>query len=138
MSTNVTQLVPMAHVPDVERSIRFYALLGFTVRNRLRHDGQTRWAWLDSGDAALMLAAADAPVDPAQQAILFYLYSRDVAGLRAHLLANGCFDGGPYCGAPGPDAGRCVVFEITHPGYMEKGELRVADPDGYCLLIGQT
>lgn len=137
MGTDVTQLVPMAHVPDVERSICFYALLGFAVRNRLRHGGQTRWAWLDSGNAALMLTAADAPVDPTQQAILFYLYSHDVAGLRAHLLAHGCSDGGDYCGLPGPNGGRSVVFNITYPDYMQHGELRVADPDGYCLLIGQ-
>lgn len=27
---------------------------------------------------------------------------------------------------------------ISHPFYMEKGEIRVADPDGYVLLIGQN
>ena len=30
-----------------------------------------------------------------------------------------------------------VVFEVYHPNHMKDGELRVADPDGYCLLVGQ-
>jgi len=28
--------------------------------------------------------------------------------------------------------------EISYPFYMEKGEIRTADPDGYVLLIGQN
>jgi hypothetical protein len=30
------------------------------------------------------------------------------------------------------------VSRITYPDYMPKGEIRVEDPDGYCLLIGQS
>jgi len=30
-----------------------------------------------------------------------------------------------------------VVFEVTRPHYMPEGEVRVVDPDGYGLLIGQ-
>jgi hypothetical protein len=30
-----------------------------------------------------------------------------------------------------------TVSEVTYPPYMPKGEVRVDDPDGYCLLIGQ-
>jgi len=37
---------------------------------------------------------------------------------------------------PMPDGVR--VSAITHPAYMPKGEVRVDDPDGYCLLIGQV
>ena len=32
---------------------------------------------------------------------------------------------------------RRVVFEVYHPNHMQGGELRVADLDGYCLLVGQ-
>jgi hypothetical protein len=31
-----------------------------------------------------------------------------------------------------------AVSEITHPAYMKEGELRLEDPDGYVLLVGQT
>jgi hypothetical protein len=30
------------------------------------------------------------------------------------------------------------VSAITYPQYMPKGEIRVEDPDGYVLLIGQA
>lgn len=133
----VNRLVPMVHVADPEGSIRFYELLGFRVDNRLSHAGRTFWAMLQSGAAQIMLALADGPVVAEQQAILLYLYTPDVAGLRAHLLARGVADGGRFCGAPGPNGGRSVVFEITRPDYMPGGEIRVADPDGYVLLVGQ-
>ncbi len=137
MSVRVHRLTPMAHVVDVEASIRFYELFGFVVESRMQHAGRTRWAMLASKEARLMLAAASGPIAPEQQAILFYLYSPDVAALRSYLLKNGLFDGGAYCGQAGPNDGRRVAFEITRPDYMEQGEFRVSDPDGYCLLIGQ-
>ncbi|KAB2941018.1 MAG: hypothetical protein HS102_00585 [Planctomycetia bacterium] len=133
----VHRVVPMAHVADVERSVRFYELLGFRVANRMRACGRTNWASLERGAASLMLAVASDPVKPEQQSILFYLYCNDVSAMRTHLLASGVADGGAFCGGPGPNGGRSVVFKATYPDYMPKGELRVADPDGYCLLIGQ-
>lgn len=67
-----------------------------------------------------MLAQADGPVDPAVQAILFYLYADDVAALREHLKRNSV-----------------EVSEVSRPFYMPEGEIRLTDPDGYVLLIGQ-
>jgi hypothetical protein len=55
-----------------------------------------------------------------QQAVLFYLYTDDLIALREVLLASGV-----------------AVSEISYPFYMEKGEIRLEDPDGYVLLIGQ-
>jgi catechol 2,3-dioxygenase-like lactoylglutathione lyase family enzyme len=125
----------MAHVADVEQSIRFYELLGFHVRDRVQHAGRTQWAWLTSGKGHLMLAAASGPVVPEQQATLFYLYSDDLAALRTHLLASGLADGAGH--GEGASDRRRVVFKMSHPFYMPEGEIRVIDPDGYCLLIGQ-
>lgn len=134
----VRRLVPMAHVADVEKSLAFYGLFGFTCRNRLSGwPGRTRWAFAECGQAEIMFAQADPGIDPAAQAVLFYLYSENVAELRRHLLASGLLDGGRFCGAPGPGDGRRVVFDITRPDYMPAGEIRVHDPDGYVLLIGQ-
>jgi hypothetical protein len=48
------------------------------------------------------------------------MYSPDLVALRNHLLANGV-----------------KVSEITYPEYMPKGEVCLAAPDGYTLLIGQ-
>ena len=68
-----------------------------------------------------MFARASGPVIASQQAVLFYLCSPDLIALRDHLLATGV-----------------KTSPITYPDYMPKGEIRVDDPDGYCLLIGQS
>jgi hypothetical protein len=140
----VDRLVPFVHVADVEASLAFYALLGFEARHVMRDaSGRAFWAMAQSGGrgdgegAEIMFARADGPVDPAQQAVLFYMYSRNVSALRAGLLAGGLHDGGVYCGQAGPNAGRRVVFMVAHPHYMPAGEVRVADPDGYCILVGE-
>ncbi len=66
------QLVPMTFVADVERSIDFYKHLGFEAGNTFAADGATKptWAWLQSGGAQLMLAAASEAVVADQQRIL--------------------------------------------------------------------
>lgn len=140
----VERVTAMAHVADVEASVAFYGLLGFVAESVMR-DGQGRAFWASlvgagggGGDGArLMLTRASGAVNAAEQAVLFYMYSRDVAGLRGHLLAQGVHDGGRFVGAAGPNGGVRVVFEVARPYYMPGGELRVSDPDGYCILVGQ-
>lgn len=140
----VSDSVPMAHVADVDRSTLFYSLLGFECQSRFSgHDGITNWTDLASGSARLMLARASERVDAHQQAVLFYMYSNDVRELRQHLLQHGLSNAGfppdheanTVCKLPTPPTS--VVFEIVPRFYMPNGELRVHDPDGYVLLIGQ-
>lgn len=135
---HIHRLVPFAHVADVEASMAFYALLGFEEASRHRGPaGRTVWAHLKRDAAELMLAQASGPIDADQQAVLFYMYTDRLELLRSHLLAHGVHDGGEYCGAPVPATGGGVVYGIQRPFYMEHGELRVIDRDGYVLLIGQ-
>lgn len=112
-------LVPFVHVTDVERSAAFYRLLGFEVDERHEPDGELQWVSLRSADARLMLERGDG-VDPRVQGVLFYLYSPDLTALREHLVAAGARPGEIFDGSPGPRA-----------------ELRVFDPDGYCLMVAQ-
>ncbi len=134
----VNRLVTFAHVDDVQASLAFYSLLGFQPQRILKDaHGQAFWALAQSGTAEIMFARASGPVDPEQQAVLFYMYSTDVAALRRHLLASGLHDGGAFHGAAGPNDGRRIVFEVARPHYMPGGELRIADPDGYVILVGQ-
>jgi catechol 2,3-dioxygenase-like lactoylglutathione lyase family enzyme len=117
----VTGLIPMAFAADVQRSADFYKLLGLEILVNVRNpSGSLQWVHLACGEAHVMFAQASGPVVPSQQAVLFYLYAPDVITLRKHLLDSGV-----------------KVSEITHPFYMPKGEIRVEDPDGYTLLIGQ-
>jgi hypothetical protein len=68
-----------------------------------------------------MLQLASAPIDPHQQAILFYLYAEDLDGLRDHLLSHGLRVGPIRDGSPGPER-----------------EMKIGDPDGYCLMIAES
>jgi catechol 2,3-dioxygenase-like lactoylglutathione lyase family enzyme len=113
----------MAFVADVEGSIAFYRRLGFEVGNTFAADGATKptWAWLDSGGAQMMLAAANEPVIPDQQRVLFYLYTDDVAAARAELAEAGLNPGA-----------------IETPFYAPRGEFCLVDPDGYVLMITHT
>ena len=117
----VVGLSPFVHVSDVARSAGFYRLLGFDVRDTYAPAVRLEWAGLEHKDARLMLARASAPIDPAQQAVLLYLYSDDLAALRGHLISRGVPAGEIRDGTPGP-----------------RQEMRVEDPDGYVLMIAQT
>ncbi|HEY6373850.1 MAG TPA: VOC family protein [Candidatus Sulfotelmatobacter sp.] len=122
MTAKVTGLIPMAHAAEVQRAVDFYRKLGMEVRGSLRdRSGNLQWVHLGCEQADLMLTRASAAVIPSPQAVLFYLYSPDLIALRDHLLAAGV-----------------KVSPITYPEYKPKGEIRVDDPDGYCLLIGQA
>ena len=135
----VHRLVLMAHVIDVERSCEFYRLFGFLQRNILREpSGAAYWAWMETKQASIMLARASGPVDAGVQAVLFYLYTNDLALLREHLLACGLHDAGPFHGAAMGGGARGAESTITYPPYMQEGEMRVHDPDGYVLLVGQA
>ena len=116
----VSDLVPFVHVADVRRSIGFYALLGLEVRDTYEPDGEPVWAFLEAGDARLMVAQAGCPVVAEDQAVLFYLYVRDLEALRADLVAAGVPAGEIVDGTPGP-----------------RRELRLSDPDGYCLMVAE-
>lgn len=134
----VNRLVPFIHVADVRASLDFYALLGFVPQSAMKDDrGDAYWALAKGGAAEIMLARASGPVDAEQQAVILYMYSADVAGLRQRLLSGGVRDRGVYRGVWQPGDGPRTVFAVAHPAYMPAGELRIVDPDGYIILAGQ-
>lgn len=112
-------LIPFVRVADIERSIAFYETLGFEVTDTHRYDGRLDWAALRAGGAELMLAQGG-PLDASAQGVLFYLYSHDLAKLRETLVRAGVAVTAIGDGSPGP-----------------RQEMRVADPDGYPLMIAQ-
>jgi hypothetical protein len=55
------------------------------------------------------------------------------------MLESGLVDGGAYIGDDGRPPDRSgVVFEVAQPHWMPMGEVRVHDPDGFVLLVGQS
>jgi len=116
-------LVPMAQVADVERSIAFYQQLGFEELNRHTPEGFAKptWAWLQCGRSHIMVALAEQPVVPSQQAVLFYVYCEDVTVYHGELRSAGV-----------------AVSAIEYPFFAPKGQFSVIDPDGYCLTVSHT
>jgi hypothetical protein len=100
--------------------VEFYRRLGLEIENTYEVEGRLQWAFVTRNEARLMLALADGQVDAASQAVLFYCWTPDVRALHGELTAAGV-----------------EVGAITHPFYMPAGELRVEDPDGYVVLVGQ-
>jgi glyoxalase/bleomycin resistance protein/dioxygenase superfamily protein len=116
----VSGLVPFVHVEDVERSIAFYYHLGFIVASVYKYRGTSVWADLRSEEAELMVSTDGDSIDPADQGVLFYLYSNDLAALREQLIVDGIHVGEIVDGTPGP-----------------RQEMRLTDPDGYVLMVAQ-
>ena len=117
MSIKASYSTPIMHVGEIETSIKFYQLLGFEVVDTDRCT-PLGWARLHVEGGGIMFLRAEKPVDPSVQAMLLYMYTPDLVGLREQLLASGA-----------------KANPITYPGYMPSGEMRLTDPDGYVILI---
>jgi predicted enzyme related to lactoylglutathione lyase len=117
----LASLVPLAHVADVRKSIEFYQLLGFEVKNTFENEGRMQWAWLKNGGADLMLARSARPMNAGAQDVLFYMYAPDVAAYRAELEAKGV-----------------KVGPLKYPFYSPRGEFRIEDADGYTLFVSHA
>jgi Glyoxalase/Bleomycin resistance protein/Dioxygenase superfamily len=120
MENAVRRVVPMTQVASVRRSVEFYRALGFSVRGEFVADGASEpsWACVESGDARIMLSAAEGPIDADRQAVLFYLYFPDVEAVHATLAERGL-----------------PVGPVEYPFYSPAGEFSLSDPDGYRLVL---
>jgi len=110
---------PLYHVAEIESSIRFYELLGFTLIDTDRCT-PIGWARMHCEGGAIMFLHAEKALDPSKLIAYLAMYTSDLAGLREHLLAN-------HVAAP----------PIKYPGYMPSGVIEMTDPDGYHLGIHQ-
>lgn len=120
MTAKAGYSTPMLHVASIERSIHFYELLGFAT---IDTDGCDPIGWARihcEGGALMFLRGEDGhePVDGSKQAFMLYMYTDDLVDLRENLLANGV-----------------KVPPISRPPYMPSGEIMLADPDGYKVLV---
>jgi hypothetical protein len=117
MSVKAGYSTPMLHVAEIERSIRFYELLGFATvdTDRCKPLG---WARMHCEGGAVMFLRAEEAVDGSNNGVMLCMYSPDLPGLREQLLAGGV-----------------KVPPIKYPEYMRSGEIQIADPDGYAIVV---
>jgi hypothetical protein len=121
MSAKAGYSMAVLHVAAIERSIRFYELLGFVTVDTDRGK-PLGWARLHCEGGAVMFLRADEPADASAQAVLLYMYTPDLAGLREYLLASGV-----------------KVSPVRCPEYMRSGEIRIDDPaTQFWLCIGEN
>jgi uncharacterized glyoxalase superfamily protein PhnB len=133
MTVQLTGLVPLLQVFDMNESIAFYRdMLGFEIvqHSPLIDAAEGRyfhWAWLRHDGAELMLNTAfDANERPA---------ARDPARIGAH--DDVCL----YIGCPDPDAAFATLkargLELAPPATVAYGmrQLVLRDPDGYSLCL---
>src|SRR5262245_58556900 len=115
---------PMLHVSEVERSIRFYRLLGFELVDVEGESGcPLGWARMATADgSAIMFLCAEEghTVKPEHQGIMLVLYTDGLPTLREQLVAAG--------EKPGA---------IERPPWMPSGHFMLRDPDGYGVGINQ-
>ena len=119
MSAKASYSTPMLHVAEIERSIRFYEQLGFTTVDTDRC-APIGWARMHCEGGAVMFLRAEHPIDASVQGVMLCMYTPELAELREQLLASGF-----------------KVPAIRHPEYMPSGEITIADPDGYVVVVSQ-
>lgn len=110
------RLIPMLPVRSMPASVEFYRKLGFSVEKR--NDGW-RWAMLCFGDCRLMLDESINVHPGVPRTSVLYLYPDDIHEYHQQVRRNGL---------DLPD------LETTFYGMIE---LRIDDPDGNRLWIGQ-
>ena len=117
MIPKVGYCTPMLHVQEIERSMHFYELLGFQTVDSDRAT-PIGWARLHCQGGAVMFLRAEEPLGDFPRGVMLCMYTPDLAALREQLLAGGL-----------------RVPAIKYPPYMPSGELQIADPDGYPVVI---
>jgi catechol 2,3-dioxygenase-like lactoylglutathione lyase family enzyme len=121
-------LCPLLSVFDMPRSLRFYRdILGFAEVQKSGEGDSVGWAWLELGDACLMLNTAydlgerpPAPDEARERAhadTILYFGCEDLDAAHAHLAAHG--------------------FPADPPKVAPYGmrQLYLLDPDGYGLCF---
>jgi len=120
MAGEVYACVPVVYVTDVSASVAFYELLGFACQV-VGQDGEWTYAYLKTADVGLLLAAGGSMWSNDPGPVLLYLRTNDVCGLVRDLAAGGV-----------------ATEHLGHPDHAPGGEVKVIDPDGHVLMIGQV
>ncbi|HEY1618608.1 MAG TPA: VOC family protein [Streptosporangiaceae bacterium] len=115
----VRSMIAVTYVRDIDASRAFYGRLGF-VEHSSRREGGSAWASLRSGDAAVLLAATESPLDLPRLPMLFYFFFEDLEAVLAGLAAAGL-----------------PAERLGSAPHALGGEARVTDPDGNTVLLGQ-
>jgi catechol 2,3-dioxygenase-like lactoylglutathione lyase family enzyme len=112
-------MVAAAYVRDIGRSRAFYELLGFQERSAGRA-ATSAWSSLHNGIHQVLLTSTTPAFGIPALPLLFYFFFDDVDGVVRDLQAAGV-----------------TADHMGFPSHALGGEVKLADPDGNTVLIGQ-
>jgi catechol 2,3-dioxygenase-like lactoylglutathione lyase family enzyme len=120
MMPGLQNMYAVTYVRDMDLSRTFYGRLGF--REQLSGRGpESGWMVLAQNGHTVLLATSQPPLAIPRLPLLFYFYLDDLDAMVASLRA---------AGQPADHLG--------YPPHALGGEVRVLDPDGNTVLLGQA
>lgn len=119
MAPQVQSMIAVTYVKDIDTSRAFYELLGFQEHSSGKA-GTSAWSVMRCDQVSVLLAMTEPALDIPPLPMLFYFFCEDLGAVL------GALDG---AGVP--------VTRTGHPPHALGGEVKVLDPDGNTVLLGQ-
>lgn len=119
MAPRVESMVSATYVRDIDTSRGFYQLLGFRERAAGKADNAA-WSALHHNEHSVLLVTTRPPLSIPPLPLLFYFYVRELDAV-----------------IPVVEAAGVEVVRVGHPPHALGGEVKVLDPDGNTVLLGQ-
>jgi predicted enzyme related to lactoylglutathione lyase len=115
----VRSIVAVTYVRDIDASRAFYELLGFG-ESRSGRAATAAWTVMQQGETLVLLGSTKPPLAIPRLPLLCYIFYADLDAVVAAL-----------------DAAGVQMTRTGHPPHALGGEVKVVDPDGNTLLLGQ-
>jgi predicted enzyme related to lactoylglutathione lyase len=112
-------MIAVTYVRDIDASRAFYGLLGFREQSAGRA-ATSAWSALEHDGLSVLLASTSPPLELPPLPLLFYFFCDDLDAVVTVLAAAGV-----------------EVARTGHPPHALGGEVKVLDPDGNTVLVGQ-
>jgi predicted enzyme related to lactoylglutathione lyase len=119
MIVRVRSMIAVTYVKDIGASRAFYGLLGLGEHSSGKA-GDSAWSVMQHQGVSVLLASTGPAVDIAALPLLFYFFYDDIEAVAGVL---------EQAGVP--------VIRTGHPPHALGGEVKVLDPDGNTVLLGQ-
>lgn len=112
-------MVAATYVKDIDASRAFYRLLGFAEHSSGKAEASA-WSVMRHGEVSVLLAATGPALEIPALPLLFYFFYDDIEAVVGALESAGV-----------------PVTRTGHPPHALGGEVKILDPDGNTVLLGQ-
>ena len=119
MIPRARSMIAATYVKDIDASRAFYGLLGFCEHSSGKAEASA-WSVMQHEGVSVLLACTGPALDIPALPLLFYFFYDDIEAITDVLEGAGV-----------------PVVRTGHPPHAVGGEVKVADPDGNTVLLGQ-